>query len=424
MNLFFIADIFLGRAAGIHRYSLEMARRLMEDEEVRVKFVCVGEASINALDRRLRELFGQDTRIHDRRVMAGIEFDGRLLMQCTQLHEKLKLHIRAQKKSWLKPLREVLRVLRKIEESLLGLTHFRYGAPKPVLFSPYHATGSLMQSRDNPFLVHVVHDVIPVIHPEYFEANKGFHRIYARLTEADLIITVSESTRQDLINHHDAVEPERIHTVAIAASAHFQPVDGRSDLSRIRRKYGIPEDSDYILTLCTMEPRKNHLRLLEAWAKVVEKLELKSPKLVIAGGAGWGEGLQDGVHQALGNSDSIITTGYVDDDDLPLLYSGCAFSVYPSLYEGFGLPVLESMKCGRFCLTSNVSSMPEITGEDLPLVDPQDVDSIAAGILNTANDTGRRKELEHRAIERAKLFSWDSCHRHTIHLIRAKAANP
>ncbi len=420
MNLYFISDIFLSKPAGIHRYAMEMIHLLLKDGDHCVRFVTVGEAPIDELDRKLAQLFGSSKKIYDRRVIAGIEFNGKLLMRFTLLHERYKMRIKEEGKTWLKPVREFFKMLRRIEEFLLSLTHFKYEGDHPVLFSPYHDAGTLLKSKNKPFMVHVVHDVIPVIAPKYFESTKVFDRIFSSLSKADLIITVSESTKHDLISHHRDIDPESVHAVPIAASESFQPVNDPDLLTTTKRKYGIPPESDYILSLCTMEPRKNHLRLLEAWAKVVGDLKLKQPKLVIAGDAGWGVGLQGDIHDALEKTDSIIATGYVDDADLPILYSGCTFSIYPSLYEGFGLPVLESMRCGRFCLTSNISSMPEITGDGLPLVDPHDVDSIADGILKVANDDEFRQELECISIERSKIFSWKASHEKTVSLIREK----
>ena len=145
---------------------------------------------------------------------------------------------------------------------------------------------------------------------------------------------------------------------------------------------------------------------------------------MIAGAAGWGGGLQDKIREALERSGSVIHTGYVADEDLPALYSGCAFSVYPSLYEGFGLPVLESMKCGRFCLTSKVSSMPEIVGEELPMVDPEDVECIAEGMMKIANDPDLLEDLGRKALARADLFDWQVCYERTMTLIREGVDSP
>ena len=334
----------------------------------------------------------------------------------------LKALVKTDGRSYLKPLREGAKLLHLIEARLMQCTRFVYADEACILFTPYEHAGDLLRSDCKPFIVHVVHDLIPVINPAYFDSTSIFREIFGRLPEADLILTVSQHTRQDLIEHHPAIEEPRVHSIPIAASGHFQPEHDADRLRRIRSKYGIPEDCDYVLSLCTIEPRKNHLRLLQAWAAGFDKLNLRSPKLVLAGSHGWGKNYQKEMGGAIKAVESIIMTGYVDDEDLPLLYSDCTFSVYPSLYEGFGLPVLESMKCGRFCLTSNVSSLPEITGPDMIRVDPTSVESISECILRVANDAAFREELEREALRRCAPFSWDHTYEQTIQLIRNRTA--
>jgi glycosyltransferase involved in cell wall biosynthesis len=190
----------------------------------------------------------------------------------------------------------------------------------------------------------------------------------------------------------------------------MKPVGNESLIERVKARYGIR--GDYILYVGTLQPRKNLRRLLKAYAMVQKRDE--TPCLVIAGRKGW---LYDQIFQQverLGLETEVIFPGYVPQDDLPTLLSGACFFVFPSLYEGFGLPVLEAMACGTPVLCSNVSSLPEVAGNVALLVDPLDVESMAEAMNRLLQDEGLRAQLVERGFQQVRQFSWDRCARETL----------
>jgi glycosyltransferase involved in cell wall biosynthesis len=424
VNLYFLADIFVSPAAGIYRYSLEMAHRFHKDDRVNLQFVSSGENAPDLLNKKLKILFGDKVQLHNKRKIFGHILDENWLSPFQSAFSKHPKHTKTDKRAALhKILRVIFRAFSKIEKNIHQRLPISFSGPKPILFSSYGHIGSLLNLRRKPFYVHVVHDIIPIISPEHFNSNEHFIEIFNNLAKANLLLTVSENTRNDLIRHNDKIQDTRIHPIPIAASDHFVAHSDYESIRKVKLKYDIPLESDYILTVCTIEPRKNHLRLVRAWKSIYSQLNLSSPKLVIIGSSGWGTRFQKEVNSATEGDNSIIMTGFVDDTDLPLLYSGCTFSIYPSLYEGFGLPILESMASGRFCLTSRTSSMPELTSTDVPLVDPYSTDSIAEGILHIANNPEYRYKLEKVAIQRSKLFSWERTYSRTLEIITRANSN-
>jgi glycosyltransferase involved in cell wall biosynthesis len=219
---------------------------------------------------------------------------------------------------------------------------------------------------------------------------------------ADCVIAISEATRRDVIALY-GLPPEKVIAIPLGVSPRFHltphppPPQGEGE---VRARYGLP-GGPLVLTVGTMQPRKNHLRLVQAFARLKTEAVL-----VIAGGQGWAyEAVRDEVVR-LRIADRVFFTGFVDDNDLPRLYNAAAVFVYPALYEGFGLPVLEAMACGVPVITSNVSSLPEVAGDAALLVDPLDVDAIAVALDRLLVDERLRASLREKGIARAGQFTW------------------
>lgn len=229
---------------------------------------------------------------------------------------------------------------------------------------------------------------------------------------ADRILTLSEHTRGDVIETYK-IDPAKITAIPLAAPAHFGPVTDDKELQRVRHTYGI--DGDYVLSVGSIQPRKNLVRLINAYASLrgVHSGN-RFPKLVIVGKRGW---LYDETLRALeqtGASDSIVLTGYVPESDLPALYSGALCFVYPSFFEGFGLPPLEAMKCGAPVVVGNATSLPEVVGDAGLKVDPYDVSAIAKGIGELIYNPKLREELRVKGLERAGMFDWRNTAKQTL----------
>ena len=218
---------------------------------------------------------------------------------------------------------------------------------------------------------------------------------------ADHVLADSEATRQDLIELYQT-SSDKISVLYSGVDARFQPITNTVALARVRKRYALGGDP-FILSVGTIQPRKNYGRLIEAF----RRSDIAGVKLVIAGGKGW---LDQPIYEqavAAGLSARIQFLGFVDDADLPALYSAAALFAFPSLYEGFGLPALEAMACGTPVVTSNVSSLPEVVADAALTVDPLDVDALAHAVSKAMADSAQRKRLAAAGIKRAKQFTWE-----------------
>ena len=260
-----------------------------------------------------------------------------------------------------------------------------------------------------------IHDLSFEHLPETFKRRS---RTQLRLTvrrsarRATRILSLSEHTRRDIIETY-RIDAEKVSAIPLAAADHFRPVADNRELQRVRHKYGI--DGDYILCVGSIQPRKNVARLIRAYALLRGNFSAdKLPKLVLVGKCAW---LYDETLRTLektGVKDTSVVTGYVPESDLPALYSGALCFVYPSYFEGFGLPPLEAMKCGTPVIVGNRTSLPEVVGDAALSVDPFDIEAIAAAITRLMNNSALRDELSVRGQERARMFSWQHTAEETL----------
>ena len=227
---------------------------------------------------------------------------------------------------------------------------------------------------------------------------------------ADAIIVPSSATKRDLATWLPLAD-KKIRVVPLAPPEHFVPLGARESLPVIDR-YGLPY-RDYLLFVGNVEPRKNLLALIEAYGRL-RKDTRRAPPLAIAGGEGWRNRL---IHKAAAASPfaaDIRVLGYVPDTDLPALMNGALAFVYPSVYEGFGLPPLEAMACGTPVITSNRSSLPEVVGDAALLVDPDDRAGLAGAMARIVDEESLREELRERGLKQAQRFSWEETARLTL----------
>jgi glycosyltransferase involved in cell wall biosynthesis len=239
-------------------------------------------------------------------------------------------------------------------------------------------------------------------------------RITVRRTarQASQVIALSEYARNDIVNTYQ-VSTDKISVIPLSAGAHFRPITDEEELQRVRQTYGI--EGEYMLSVGAIQPRKNLGRLVAAYSHLRgAKPEGKLPKLVLAGKCAW---LYDETLRAIKElelSDSIILTGYVPESDLPTLYSGALCFIYPSYFEGFGLPPLEAMQCGVPVIVGDRTSLPEVVGDAAVLVDPFDVHALAGAIEKVVSDSDLRARLSVQGLARAKLFEWRETARQTL----------
>jgi glycosyltransferase involved in cell wall biosynthesis len=226
------------------------------------------------------------------------------------------------------------------------------------------------------------------------------------------IITVSEFSRRDLMETY-GIAPERITvTPEGGAPQGFAPT-AAAEIERVRAHYKI--EGDYILAVGSIQPRKNLARLLRAYSSLLQRrVRANLPHLVLVGKRAW---LYEETIRSVGNlglKQNVTFTGYVPEGDLPALYSGALCFVYPSYFEGFGLPPLEAMKCGAPVITGNQTSLPEVVGDAGLMVDPFDTEALAEAIRRVIDDADLRQTLRERGFNRARMFDWRETARLTI----------
>ena len=267
-----------------------------------------------------------------------------------------------------------------------------------------HFTNGMIPLGTGAARVVTIHDMSLKLYPKCHPIrrrviNRPLIGIAAHV--ADAIVTVSNSARDDLLQFHH-VPAERISVVHEAAGPDFRPIEDRVTRSRIRMRYGLPDR--FVLYVGAIEPRKNLPRLVEAFADA--RRQGMAHELVCVGPYGWSSrDLYDHVDR-LGLRRVVHFTGYVPAEDLPVIYNLGEFFVFPSIYEGFGLPVIEAMACGTPVITSNTSSLLEIASDAAETVDPHDVEALAAALVKLATSADQRRELSARGLVRAQQFSW------------------
>lgn len=220
---------------------------------------------------------------------------------------------------------------------------------------------------------------------------------------ADHVLADSYATKKDLVELY-GVPDEKVTVLLSGVDSRFYQVKDSSVLMTTRTLYNLDESSPYILSVGTVQPRKNYGLLIKALAQLRSKGYDLS--LVIAGGKGW---LEDPIYQTLHDEQMenyVHFIGFADEEHLPALYSGACCLAFPSLYEGFGLPVLEAMACGTPVITSNVSSLPEVAGDAALLVNPYNLDELVHALQRLIDDNDLRQQLIERGLERVKQFTW------------------
>lgn len=253
-----------------------------------------------------------------------------------------------------------------------------------------------------------VHDMVYKAFPETVRGrtklmlNMG---LKSSMQRADLVVTDSEFSKNEIIKYFPEHE-EKLRVVPCGVDMErFAPCTDKERIEQVKKSLDI--DGEYFLYLGTIEPRKNLERLIKAYGHFADEVGENAPKLVLAGGKGW---LYDGIFsrvQSMGLEDKVLFTKYVPSEDMTPLMCGALAFVFPSIYEGFGMPPLEAMACGVPVLCSGEASLPEVTGDCAVICDAYSINSITGGLRRLYSDAGLRAELSAKGLERAKLFSWE-----------------
>ncbi|MFN2122692.1 MAG: glycosyltransferase family 4 protein [Candidatus Promineifilaceae bacterium] len=274
----------------------------------------------------------------------------------------------------------------------------------------FHSTEHLLfPLRETPAVL-TVHDLIFKLYPDYHKRLNLWYLnqvmpLYCERAQA--IIAVSEATKRDIVQNY-GIDPAKIHVVYEAAADHFKPPSAQK-IAAVRQKYDLPDR--FLIHLSTIEPRKNLDRLLDALLAV--RQVYPDLQLVLAGGKGW---LFDDFFariESQGLTDIVRPLGWVPDEDLPAVLAAADLAVQPSLYEGFGLPILEHMACGQVVTASNAASHPEVGGQAAAYFDPTEVAEMTAVILRLLKNDAEYAQRREMGLIQAGKFSWQRTARET-----------
>jgi glycosyltransferase involved in cell wall biosynthesis len=291
-------------------------------------------------------------------------------------------------------------------------------------FNLLHSTYFKLPSKDltgNIPRLLMIHDLIPVKNPLFVNSNltQYFQSILNSIDyQNDWIVCNSEYTRQEFCEY-TGMSLERAFVTPLAADEQFYPVDNPEEIQLTRQRYNLPE-GDYFLCLAShLEPRKNIPFLIRSFIQLINEQPNLDINLVLIGSLRHKRPeLITLMEELKAYQNRVIFTGYVPDEDLSALYSGAKAFIFPSLQEGFGLPILEAMQCGTPVISSNATSLPEVAGEAAILINPYDKDELSQAMLNLLSDEKLRNELTQKGIERAKQFSWSKCAQETVEIYK------
>jgi glycosyltransferase involved in cell wall biosynthesis len=323
--------------------------------------------------------------------------------------EFLPSNIRARRISANPFLRLGFDLAKKIREDRPDVLHVQYTAPLgcsvPVVVS--------------------VHDVSFLEHPEYFTRDRAWQlqwTVRRTVRRAAKVLTGSEFSRAAILKVYGDLDEDKVVVVPNAAASEFRPISREAASATVRQRFSIP--APFLLSVGDLQPRKNQIGLIRAFARLVRAYPQLKHNLVLAGKETW---FADRVHQAAresGVADRIQFFGFVSDPDLLQLYNACDLFVFPSFYEGFGLPVLEAMACGRAVVCSSTSALPEVVDGAAILCDPYAVDEIVRAIADLLLDSELRGRMERLGSQRAAHFSWQRTAQRTLEVFHEVAERP
>ena len=278
----------------------------------------------------------------------------------------------------------------------------------------YHETNFVARPYKGT-LVTTVHDLSFIHYPELHPPERIEHMqgLEETLNRSAHVITDSDYVRGEVIEHYK-IEPERISTIPLGVDAKFQPVSDRMK-DKFKSKYGI--GTNFLLMVGSIEPRKQIDKVISAYLSLPDNIR-NEYVLVHAGPAGWNNSSISDQFDKLTATGELIALGYIDEADLATLYSAATCLVYPSIYEGFGLPILEAMASGTPVITSNLSSMPEVGGQAAMLIDPSNQEQLRNALIEVLQDLDLRERLTTAGIQHARLYRWQTCAQATAEIYK------
>lgn len=401
---------------GVFRVVENIAYGLAASEECQVSFC--SSLSLESLNQSLDYLNSNPRLKNVSVITGGIEKDIYKILKnlIVQINTKSNVELS------LKICRKILYKLSDFIEAKTKVTDIQKIAHQDLFHSPFYPIPETIRRVKKLTFCLTIYDLIPVLFPQFFQFNREhlIKQVLNNLEPEDWIICISNSTKNDLCNYMKTINPDRVFVTHLAASTLFYPCSDAQKNLTVKIKYTIPSTACYFLSLSTLEPRKNIDSIIRCFAKLVQQEHISDLYLVLVGTKGWDYGkIFDEISIYPFLKERVIITGYVADEDLAALYSGALAFVYPSFYEGFGLPPLEAMQCGVPVITSNTSSLPEVVGDAGIMVSPTDTDALCQSMLKVYDNPSLRAAMSLKSLKRAKQFSWEKCTQATINVYKS-----
>ncbi|MEI6328607.1 MAG: glycosyltransferase family 1 protein [Pseudanabaena sp. ELA645] len=318
------------------------------------------------------------------------------------------------------PVRGILKLLEITKLYMYDRYQYCNSDKYDILHSTYYKLPSEELTKNLPRLL-MVHDLIPIKSVEFVSKQliPYFDSILKSINyNKDWIVCNSEYTRQEFCEY-TGMNYEKTFVTHLAADKQFYPITNSEIIQTINQRYNIPENNYFLCLASQLEPRKNIPHLINSFVDLITEHPNLDVNLVLIGTTRYRRAeIEHTLQQISQYKGRIIITGYVPDKDLSAIYSGATAFVFPSLYEGFGLPILEAMQCGTPVISSNSTSLPEVVGDAGILIDPKDKAQLCQAMLNVLNDETLRDNLKQKGLERAKQFSWEKCANETVEIYK------
>jgi glycosyltransferase involved in cell wall biosynthesis len=424
---------FSAELSGVPRFALEILKCLMKRDDFEIVLVCsIENNEANAFSNLKQNLnFNLPFQSREKKELIFSNADEFFKQKiknenkpCTFLGQTEYFFLsRFPKSKLLKKLINFTKKIKKVadnkKQQVLPNSPFfeKLVTESDAYFSPFHPLLSELSVKPSIHKAIVVHDLIPFVHPELLIDNNLYfmlQKIADHITPDLFIFTVSENSKQDIKHFYPPIAEDKLIVIPEGASSHFNFCADKTKIFSVLKKYGIPADCRYITSIAAHDDRKNFAAVIDAFKKFCQKYPDKSAnlRLVLTGSETCNK--TTNIQKAINSLSEyckkrFIHVGYVDETDLPFIYNGASCFCFMSLYEGFGLPVLEAMQCGVPVITSNTSSLPEVVGDAGIMLDPHDVEGLADAFMHVISDENLRQKMIAKGLEQAKKFSWERC---------------
>ena len=386
-----------------------MKKKLLFDVEQLALDGLKGTGIVRVCDELLRRLVQNNT-IDVYPVLTSHRGDFDAYLKAKGLYQTLKDKVVYL--PYLKKTTKTITIANKIRTAIY-LAFFNRSAQKKLnkfdaYFSPFSPISPLVyKSKLKTFMI--IHDIIPIKFGD--GCSPKFIKRFAtwmKKANADEYFTVSNFTKSDFLDFRPEEAKKPIHTMYLGASDNFKPVKSKKNINSVKEKYNITAPK-YFLALSEFSARKNFVHLLKSFIAFLDETKANDIQMVLVGRKRKGfENILSTIENSEKYQDKIIQTGFADNEDLAPLYSGATAFIYPSLYEGFGLPVLEAMQCGAPVITADNTSLPEVGGDAVMYITGHDEAETTNALIRLYQDSELRKILSQKSIKRAKKFNWET----------------